>query len=158
MIQEPEYDAMNPVWSGSAVLAVFLFPATGGLLFGYDIGATSYVLNQLQSEEDSGVKWWHDVEKSSLLQGLIPSTDVAGALTGSIIVFKVADSIGRRREMQIAALLYLFGAIFEMVSSNSSWDAGLGLTVLFIARFLYGIGCGFAMHGAPSYIAEMAPT
>ena len=45
-----------------------------------------------------------------------------------------------------------------MVSSNSSWGAGLGLTVLFAARFLYGIGCGFAMHGAPTYIAEMAPS
>mmetsp|Transcript_40795 Transcript_40795/g.93914 ORF Transcript_40795/g.93914 Transcript_40795/m.93914 type:complete len:523 (+) Transcript_40795:103-1671(+) len=158
MIQEPDYETLAPVWKGWAVLCVFLFPATGGLLFGYDIGATSYVLNQLQSEDDSGVTWWHDVEKSSLIQGLIPSTDVAGALVGSIIVFKVADQIGRRREMQIAAVLYLVGAIFEMVSSNSSWGAGLGLTVLFAARFLYGIGCGFAMHGAPTYIAEMAPS
>jgi len=158
MIQEPEYETMAPVWKGWAVLGVFLFPATGGLLFGYDIGATSYVLNQLQSEEDSGVEWWKEVEKSPFIQGLIPSTDVAGALVGSIIVFKVADAIGRRREMQIAAVLYLVGAIFEMVASNSTWGASLGLTVLFIARFIYGIGCGFAMHGAPSYIAEMAPS
>ena len=45
-----------------------------------------------------------------------------------------------------------------MVASNSTWNAALGLSVLFVARFLYGIGCGFAMHGAPSYIAEMAPS
>lgn len=30
------------------LLQVFLFPALGGLLFGYDIGATSFVLTQLQ--------------------------------------------------------------------------------------------------------------
>jgi hypothetical protein len=30
------------------LLRVFLFPALGGLLFGYDIGATSFVLTQLQ--------------------------------------------------------------------------------------------------------------
>ena len=28
-----------------AVARIFFFPALGGLLFGYDIGATSYVLN-----------------------------------------------------------------------------------------------------------------
>ena len=73
MIQEPDYETLAPVWKGWAVLCVFLFPATGGLLFGYDIGATSYVLNQLQSEDDSGVTWWHDVEKSSLIQvGSVP--------------------------------------------------------------------------------------
>ena len=61
---------MAPVWKGWAVLCVFLFPATGGLLFGYDIGATSYVLNQLQSEDDSGVEWWKEVSDSSLIQVL----------------------------------------------------------------------------------------
>ena len=43
----PLISSGKPEWSGWAVLAVFLFPATGGLLFGYDIGATSYVLNQV---------------------------------------------------------------------------------------------------------------
>lgn len=32
----------------AGLLQVFLFPALGGLLFGYDIGATSFVLTQLQ--------------------------------------------------------------------------------------------------------------
>ena len=27
-----------------------------------------------------------------------------------------------------------------------------------LARVLYGFGVGFAMHGAPSYIAETAPS
>ena len=37
-------------YSRSAVAQVFGFPALGGLLFGYDIGATSFVLTQLESE------------------------------------------------------------------------------------------------------------
>ena len=36
---------------------VFLFPAIGGLLFGYDIGATSGALVSITSETTSGTDW-----------------------------------------------------------------------------------------------------
>eukprot|EP00535_Pseudo-nitzschia_heimii_P001348 CAMPEP_0197181146 /NCGR_PEP_ID=MMETSP1423-20130617/5515_1 /TAXON_ID=476441 /ORGANISM="Pseudo-nitzschia heimii, Strain UNC1101" /LENGTH=53 /DNA_ID=CAMNT_0042631341 /DNA_START=107 /DNA_END=265 /DNA_ORIENTATION=+ len=35
----------------SSILWLFLAPAVGGYLFGYDIGGTSYVIVQLASEE-----------------------------------------------------------------------------------------------------------
>lgn len=35
----------------------FLFPALGGLLFGYDIGATSGALVSIKSSEFSGTDW-----------------------------------------------------------------------------------------------------
>ncbi|KAH8086769.1 hypothetical protein JL720_7214 [Aureococcus anophagefferens] len=56
-----------------AVARIFFFPALGGLLFGYDIGATSYVLTQLQSAKFSGVSWYDLVARSSALQGLVTS-------------------------------------------------------------------------------------
>lgn len=36
---------------------VFVFPAVGGLLFGYDIGATSGALVSITSESTSGTDW-----------------------------------------------------------------------------------------------------
>jgi len=36
---------------------VFLFPAIGGLLFGYDIGATSGALVSITSQQTSGTDW-----------------------------------------------------------------------------------------------------
>lgn len=36
---------------------VFVFPAIGGLLFGYDIGATSGALVSITSERTSGTDW-----------------------------------------------------------------------------------------------------
>lgn len=36
---------------------VFVFPAVGGLLFGYDIGATSGALVSITSERTSGTDW-----------------------------------------------------------------------------------------------------
>jgi hypothetical protein len=47
-------------WDPWRVFQMFIFPALGGLLFGYDIGATSYVITQLQDPVFSGTKW-HDV-------------------------------------------------------------------------------------------------
>ncbi|KAH8099084.1 hypothetical protein JL720_2063 [Aureococcus anophagefferens] len=124
-----------------AVARIFFFPALGGLLFGYDIGATSYVLTQLQSAKFSGVSWYDLVARSSALQGL------------------VADDLGRRRELLLGAALAL-GAACEFLGGGVGpyeSGAGDGLFLLVLGRFVYGVGCGFVMHGAPSYIAEMSP-
>ena len=83
-------------YSRPAVARIFGVPALGGLLFGWDIGATSYVLTQIQSAEYAGVSWSGAVAGSSFLQGLITSGGVAGALIGAMIVFRIADAIGRR--------------------------------------------------------------
>eukprot|EP00903_Cladosiphon_okamuranus_P012452 g11662.t1 len=144
-------------YSSAAVFAVFFFPALGGLLFGYDIGATSSVLTQLESSTYSNVSWYEIVADSTLLQGIITSNGVLGAMIGSIICFRVGDFLGRRRELLVAAVLFFFGAVVEAWSGSSSWSGDWGLVVLMIGRVSYGIGCGFAMHGAPAYIGEMSP-
>ena len=137
---------------------IFLFPAMGGLLFGYDIGATSVVLTQLQDAELSGTTWYDTVADSALLQGFITSTGVIGALIGSIIIFAIADEIGRKNTMLIAAIFYLVGAIIEAISGMSTASSTTGLSLLLTGSIIYGLGCGFAMHGAPAYIGEMAPS
>lgn len=137
---------------------IFFFPALGGLLFGFDIGATSAVVSQLKSSEYSGVLWHRNVAQSSTLQGVITSMATLGALIGSMTCFQVADLLGRRRSLLLASCLFICGAILEVGSGHSTWDAGTGIAVLLIGRLIYGFGCGFAMHGAPAYIGEMAPS
>ena len=136
---------------------IFFFPALGGLLFGYDIGATSAVLSQIKSV-NSGVQWSSEVINSSSLQGIITSMATLGALVGSIVCFRVADSWGRRRSLLVASSLYLCGAAFEVVSGESTFSASSGIALLLIGRLIYGFGIGFAMNGAPAYIGEMAPS
>jgi len=137
---------------------IFIFPASGGLLFGYDIGSTSASIIQIQSKSYSGIMWWEAIHGSSLLQGVITSIGMLGAVMGCLICFKVADRIGRRWTIITAACLYCLGSIIEFVSGDPDWDINIGLTVLLLGRLIYGFGCGFAMQGAPSYIGEMAPT
>ncbi|XP_030964753.1 D-xylose-proton symporter-like 3, chloroplastic [Quercus lobata] len=134
-------------FSWTSVILPFLFPALGGLLFGYDIGATSSATLSLQSPELSGTTWFN---LSAIQLGLVVSGSLYGALLGSILVYSISDFLGRRRELIIAAVLYVLGGL---TTANAP-----GLGVLLAGRLLYGLGIGLAMHGAPLYIAETCPS
>jgi len=85
----PAADKGVSEWLGSRVFQIFLFPALGGLLFGYDIGATSYVITQLKSSEYSGTTWHSNVDDSTLLEGAITS---AGTIELSIAPTRITRS------------------------------------------------------------------
>ncbi|CAM8988714.1 unnamed protein product [Rhodiola kirilowii] len=129
----------------SATLA-FLFPAFGGMLYGYDIGATSCATISIESSTYSGISWY---DLSAIEIGLITSGSLYGALIGSILAFNVADFLGRRRELLVAAFLFLVGALVTALAPN--------FAILVVGRIVFGIGIGLAMHAAPMYIAETAP-
>eukprot|EP01024_Parvocaulis_polyphysoides_P064047 TRINITY_DN7429_c0_g1_i3.p1 TRINITY_DN7429_c0_g1~~TRINITY_DN7429_c0_g1_i3.p1 ORF type:complete len:543 (-),score=68.63 TRINITY_DN7429_c0_g1_i3:313-1941(-) len=134
----------NVDWSMTAL--AFFFPAVGGALFGYDIGATSGALISLTDAVKSGTSWF---SLSPIEEGLVVSMSLAGALIGSILTLFVGDKLGRRRELLLASLFYGTAAVFAFFSQSFS--------TLIIGRFLYGLGIGFAMHAAPAYVAETAP-
>ncbi|KAF3432668.1 hypothetical protein FNV43_RR23770 [Rhamnella rubrinervis] len=133
-------------YSVLAAILPFLFPALGGLLYGYDIGATSCATISIESATLSGVSWYN---LSSVEIGLITSGSLYGALIGSVLAFNVADFLGRRRELLSSAVIYLVGALVTAVAPN--------LPIMVVGRFIFGIGIGLAMHAAPMYIAETAP-
>ncbi|KAB1205533.1 D-xylose-proton symporter-like 2 [Morella rubra] len=130
----------------SAILP-FFFPALGGLLYGYDIGATSCATISIESATLSGISWY---DLSSVEIGLITSGSLYGALIGSVLAFNIADFLGRKRELIGAALCYFVGALVTALAPD--------LIVMIIGRFVFGIGIGLAMHAAPMYIAETAPS
>ena len=136
---------------------LLLLISTGGFLFGYDIGATSFVVTQITDGNHDGVKWSGLVSSNSALEGAITSASVFGALLSSIIIFKLADYMGRVLELKVGAILYLIGAFIEALAAQSSFSADVGITVLLIGRIVYGCGIGIAMHAAPAYIGEMSP-
>ncbi|KAJ0792142.1 putative major facilitator, sugar transporter, major facilitator superfamily [Helianthus annuus] len=140
-------EAYQDEFSWSSVILPFLFPALGGLLFGYDIGATSGATLSLQSPELSGTTWFNF---SAVQLGLVVSGSLYGALFGSILVYPIADFLGRKRELLVAALLYFLGGSITSYAPD--------LNILLIGRVLYGLGIGLAMHGAPLYIAETCPS
>ncbi|KAJ3681886.1 hypothetical protein LUZ60_014459 [Juncus effusus] len=131
----------------SSVFLPFFFPALGGLLFGYDIGATSGATISLQSAELSGTTWF---SLSAVQLGLVVSGSLYGALAGSLLAYPIADIIGRRVELITASILYFAGGLVTGFAPD--------LIILIIGRVIYGLGIGMAMHGAPLYIAETSPS
>ncbi|KAL3524526.1 hypothetical protein ACH5RR_017360 [Cinchona calisaya] len=148
-VQESLLNGRRPSenYSVLSTIAPFLFPAFGGLLYGYDIGATSCATISIESPTFSGISWYN---LSSVELGLVTSGSLYGALIGSILAFNVADFLGRRRELIFSSLLYLVGALVTALAPN--------FVVMVIGRFVYGVGIGLAMHAAPMYIAETAPS
>lgn len=108
-------------------------------IVGYDIGATSSVLSQLKSSKYAGVSMQSEIIKSSFLQGSIASLVTLGAVIGSVICYYIADDIGRKRSLQLAAVLYIVGAILESFSGIRNWAFG-SIAILLLGRFVYGIG------------------
>lgn len=149
-------------FKASNVLLIFVVPALGGLLFGYDIGATAFVIQQLQSPEYSGVPWYTAIASSPFLIGLIVAMAAIGAFVSSNVVFSLNDAIGRRHELRVGATLYIAGAAIASISGsriiNGMFGSTVAITLLILGRFIYGCGIGFSMHGAPTYIAEMSPS
>jgi len=140
---------------------VLIPPMLGGFLYGFDIGATSFVLVMLLNPPDvesSGIMvWWTNL--SSTRQGLIVSGLSLGALIGShIVLVFLSKHVGRRMELRLCAVFYVIGAFFNVMSGTVLKEcSNLGFLSLFLGRVLYGIGVGFVMHGAPAYLAEMSP-
>ncbi|KAG5615339.1 hypothetical protein H5410_015163 [Solanum commersonii] len=118
-------------FSWSSVILPFFFIALGGLLFGYDIGATSGATISLQSLELSGMSWYN---LSAVQLGLVVRVPFYGALISSILAYPFADFLGRRRELIITAILYLAGG------SLTACAPGLG--ALLLGRLVYGLGIG----------------
>ena len=147
---------MKPVVRWCNLFRSWFFPSLGGLLYGFDIGAMSMVLVDLRSAEFSGSSWSGTVNASASLAGVIVAMTTWGAMVGSIMVFYAEARLGRRREMLSAGVFYAVGAGLQASTPNFS-SATACIVWFCLGRFVYGIGVGFAMHGAPSYIGETAP-
>lgn len=80
----PSDDDDNYDYYRSSILWLFVAPALGGFLFGYDIGGTSYVILQLSSPEYS--KSPFSLKDSPLKTGWFVSAPSAGALLGTAVL------------------------------------------------------------------------
>jgi sugar porter (SP) family MFS transporter len=81
---------------------------------------------------------------------IITSWVTLGALAGALVAGVLADKLGRRITILLAAVLFTLGALLEAISPNT--------TILVIGRLIVGFGVGVASVAAPLYAAEQAPT
>jgi SP family sugar:H+ symporter-like MFS transporter len=121
------------------IAAIVAVATIGGLLFGYDSGA----VNGTQD----GLKAAFHLSEGGL--GFTVGSLLIGCFVGAFFAATLADRLGRRNVMRLAAVLFLVGALVQGLSH---------LQIIFVvARFCGGMAVGAASVLSPAYIAEVAP-
>ena len=124
----------------TALIGAIVAVATiGGLLFGYDSGAVNGTQQGLTQE--------FDLDATSL--GFTVGSLLIGCAVGAFFAGRLADAIGRRSVMILAALLFVAGALVQGLTEAH--------TLFVIARFAGGMAVGAASVLSPLYISEVAP-
>ncbi len=121
------------------VAAIVAVATIGGFMFGYDSGAingTQEGLNQA-------------FELSKLGTGLNVGAILLGCAAGAFLAGRLADRIGRRGVMMIAAVMFLASALGAGAAGSSA--------VFIFARIVGGLGVGAASVLSPVYISEVTP-
>ncbi|KAK8942584.1 Sugar carrier protein C [Platanthera zijinensis] len=149
-------------YPGKMTLFVFLtclVAATGGLIFGYDIGISGGVTSMdsflskffpsvyRKEKEDTSTNQYCKFD-SQLLTTFTSSLYLA-ALIASFFASTVTRMFGRKWSMFGGGITFLVGAALN--------GAAKDVAMLIVGRILLGIGVGFANQSVPVYLSEMAP-
>lgn len=136
------------------LITMTLIATLGGLLFGYDTAVISGAEQSLQK--------YITADYNSFIHGVTVSSALIGCVIGGLLSGKIAERIGRKRSLQLAAILLAASALLSAYPELFFFEVGeasLGLLIMFnIYRILGGIGVGLASAVTPMFIGEMAPS
>ncbi|UZW55779.1 sugar porter family MFS transporter [Sphingobium sp. JS3065] len=121
------------------IAAIVAVATIGGFMFGYDSG----VINGTQK----GLEAAFDLGKLGI--GVNVGAILVGSSIGAFIAGRLADLIGRRGVMMLAAVLFLGSALMAGAAGSSA--------IFIIARIIGGLGVGAASVISPVYISEVTP-
>ncbi|KAI0155440.1 hexose transporter [Hypoxylon sp. FL1284] len=133
-------------------IAIGMFVAFGGVLFGYDTGTISGILamdywQNLFSTGYVNTKGHKDVSPSQ--SSAIVSILSAGTFFGSLSSPFLADTIGRRLGLICSTFVFILGVILQ--------TAATALPLFLAGRFFAGFGVGLVSALIPLYQSETAP-
>src|SRR3954465_1883828 len=118
---------------------IYFFGALGGLLFGYDTGVISGALLFIPD----------DFKLTPFLTGAIVATLLLGAMVGAGFAGRLADKLGRRVLIIVAAIVFTVGALLAAVAPT--------VGVLIAARFILGLAVRPAGLLVPLFLSGNAP-
>ncbi|XP_021287305.1 hexose carrier protein HEX6-like [Herrania umbratica] len=148
-------------YNGRMTLLVVLscmMAATGGIIFGYDLGISGGVTSMepflkkffpnvyTQMKEDTKISNYCKFD-SQLLTSFTSSLYIAG-LISSFFASPVTRAFGRKPSILIGGAAFLAGSALG--------GAAFNVYMLIFGRVLLGVGVGFANQSVPLYISEMA--
>lgn len=129
-----------PVEHTAYVWRMAMVAALGGLLFGYDWVVIG------------GARQFYELYfhlTSASLIGWANSCALLGCLLGSLLGGWLADALGRKRVLLVAAI------VFAVSSVLTGWAHSFAMFILW--RIAGGIAIGLSSNVSPLYIAEISP-
>lgn len=121
------------------ILAICLVAALGGILFGYDTAVISGAIDSITQHFDL----------SPTMKGWAVSSVVIGSIIGAGMAGWLANVLGRRMAMQLAAVLFLISALGSALAF-SFW-------FYIVLRVVGGMAVGITSLVSPMYMGELAP-
>ncbi|KAL5337518.1 general substrate transporter [Aspergillus crustosus] len=134
------------------VYVITTIAVIGGALFGFNIASMSAILgtqqykcyfNQGGLDEDGNC-----AGPTSSTQGGISAAMPGGSFVGALASGIIADMFGRRRSIQIGAVIWCIGSIITCASYS--------IGQLVAGRFINGVSVGICSAQVPVYVAELA--
>jgi len=125
--------------------AIVAVATIGGFLFGYDSGAVNGTQDGLTKAFGLVPGSWSPSDGL----GFTVASLLIGCTFGAFFAGRLADVMGRRNTMIVAALLFLVGAILQGIAESH--------TLFLFARIMGGMAVGAASVLSPAYISEVAP-
>jgi SP family sugar:H+ symporter-like MFS transporter len=127
------------------IAAIVAVATIGGFLFGYDSGAVNGTQEGLTKAFGLVPGSW----SPSNGLGFTVASLLIGCFIGAFFAGRLADLMGRRNTMVLAAALFLGGALVQGAATTQ--------IIFVIARICGGMAVGAASVLSPAYISEVAP-
>lgn len=125
--------------SGKYTFGLALSAGLAGLLYGYDTVSISGAIEFLRARYGL----------STLMEGLVVSSIMLGAVIGATTAGFLSDRFGRKRILIIGGAFFLVAAVWSALT--------IGPIALIVARVAGGYGIGLTAALAVTYITESAP-
>lgn len=146
---------MKKEYNSSYIFAITLVATLGGLLFGYDTAVISGAEQSIQAY------LINPLGLGAFAHGATVSSALIGCIIGGAISGLLSNRLGRKRSLQLAAVLFFLSALGSAWPETFFFHKGepsMSLLWTFNAyRILGGIGVGLASAVCPTYIGEIAP-
>ncbi|XP_034915003.1 sugar transport protein 5 [Populus alba] len=142
-----------------SVLITCIVAASGGLIFGYDIGISGgvttmpsflekffpSVAKQAAEAKNTNMYCMYDSHALTLFTS---SLYIAG-LVASPVASRLIATTGRKNVMLLGGCIFFAGAAMNGLAAN--------VVMLILGRFMLGFGVGFNNQATPVYLSEVAP-